>query len=354
MSDANTENTTRSDAMMLHEIIQLILLFFTFSLIGWCIEVTLKYFQYHRFINRGFLTGPWLPIYGSGAVYITVAVNGISNVEKGVGTTFAISFILCGLWEYFISYYLEKKFHARWWDYSQKPMNLNGRVWIGNLILFGLGGVAIVHILNPFILPLFDRLSFRTQEIIAGILSVVFLADFVVSHFVMKLVKRGTESSEADNTEEISKEIRMLLSDKAFFYRRFADAYPDVIYRTEKIQARLEAIKAETERMRTEAEAHVAAVNQRIEAVSESVNQRIEEVSENVNARIEEGKAQLAYNLESKDSIKNTIIVKQDDLIRLLYNENTASPEAKHLMDEIEEQKARIESRFSLEWFLEK
>lgn len=53
--------------MTAESLINLILLFFAYAFLGWCIEVTLKYFQFHRFINRGFLTGPWLPIYGSGA-----------------------------------------------------------------------------------------------------------------------------------------------------------------------------------------------------------------------------------------------------------------------------------------------
>ena len=131
--------------------IDLVLLFFAFSFLGWCIEVTLKYFEFHRFINRGFLTGPWLPIYGSGAALITVVVGGLAPLERGYGTTFALSFVLCGVLEYMTSFVMEKRFHARWWDYSKKPMNLHGRVWIGNLVLFGLAGVGIMHLFNPAI-----------------------------------------------------------------------------------------------------------------------------------------------------------------------------------------------------------
>ena len=211
---------------------------------------------------------------------------------------------------------MEKRFHARWWDYSQKPMNLHGRVWIGNLMLFGLGGVAIIHIINP----LFDRIlaafSFSAKEITACVLTAVFAADYVLTHFVMKLVKIGVESSEADSTEEISKEVYLLLSDKSVFHKRFADAYPEVIYRTERITARLAEVKAETERLRAEAE-------QQLEARREAVADR----------------------LEPATLIKSKIISKQNDLIEMLYHEQTASEEIKALKSEIDREKERLEER---------
>ena len=300
-------------------LINLILLFFAYAFLGWCIEVTLKYFQFHRFINRGFLAGPWLPIYGSGAALITIAVKGLSTLEYSVGTTFVVSFILCGVIEYLTSFFLEKRFHARWWDYSQKPMNLHGRVWIGNLILFGLGGVLIIEVINPLLLRLSGCMSFRLKEILAIALSAVFVADYVMSHFVLKLVKTGVENSEADDTEAINKEIRLLLNDRSFFHRRFAEAYPEVLYRTERIAARVEAIKAETERLRLEAELRVAEVKHEVEV-----------------------------NLEPTAMVKNTIIEKQEALIDLLYQEDTASDEMKALKHEVEEKQAVLQKRRDL------
>ena len=305
--------------MTAERLINLILLFFAYAFLGWCIEVTLKYFQFHRFINRGFLTGPWLPIYGSGAALITIAVKGLSPLESSVGTTFMVSFILCGVVEYMTSFVLEKRFHARWWDYSQKPMNLHGRVWIGNLILFGLGGVLIVEMINPLLLRLSGHLSFRLRETLAIILSSIFTADYVMSHFVLKLVKTGVENSEADDTEAINKEIRLLLNDRSFFHRRFAEAYPEVLYRTERIAARVEAIKAETERLRLEAELRVAEVKHEVEV-----------------------------NLEPTAMVKNTIIEKQEALIDLLYQEDTASDEMKALKHEVEEKQAVLQKRRDL------
>ena len=305
--------------MTTDSLVNLVLLFFTYAFLGWCIEVTLKYFQFHRFINRGFLTGPWLPIYGSGAALITVVIKGLAPLEYSVGTTFIVSFLLCGFLEYMTSYVLEKRFHARWWDYSQKPMNLHGRVWIGNLVLFGLGGVVIVDLINPLLLHLSEHMSLPLREIMAVSLSAVFVADYVMSHFVLKLVKTSVELSEADDTEAISKEVRLLLSNRSVFHRRFAEAYPEVIYKTERIAKRMEEIQVEMERLRQEAEERVVQMRQEV-----------------------------AENLAPTRSVKNEIIEKQDALIGLLYREEDASPEMQKLKGEIESKKAVLHKRRAL------
>jgi uncharacterized membrane protein len=294
--------------------INIVLQFFIFGFAGWCMEVILKYRQYHRFINRGFLTGPILPIYGFGVILITLVVGRLTSVESGVMTTFAISLVICGLVEYLTSFVLEKIFHARWWDYSQKPMNLHGRVWIGNLVLFGLAGVAIIHIVNPVLFPALARIPLNTRKVTAVVLLAIFAADLVISCFVLKLVKAGIDSSEADNTEEISKEVRQLLTNRSYFYSRFADAYPEVVYKTERVQARIAAVKAEAERLQQEAE-----------------------------RRLDERKGKIAARLEPASMIRADLIGKQDALISMLYDEKTANDDMKQLKAEIDRQKDRLD-----------
>ena len=290
-------------------LIRLVLLFFAYSFAGWCIEVILKFIQYHRFINRGFFTGPICPIYGSGAVLITITVEILTPYESAYGTTFLISFLLCGLIEYFTSWFMEKRFHARWWDYSTKPMNLHGRVWIGNLILFGIGGVAIIHLINPFLYSIISKIPITAKGILSIVLLGIFAVDYIMTHFILKLVRIGVEKSEADNTEEINREIRLLLSDRSVFHRRFAEAYPEVIYTTNRINARLAAVKAEAERLRQEAEKKVI------------------------------------DTLEPSGMIKNTIISKQSELISRCYDEKTADNDMIQLKAEIEAEKERLSSR---------
>ena len=189
-----------------------IFIFFIFSVIGWSIEVTLKFIQFHRFVNRGFLVGPYCPIYGLGSVLIIFINRSLYKFEHSIGLTFLVSILICGLVEYFVSY-LEKKYHARWWDYSKKPMNLNGRIWIGNLILFGLGGLIIAQILGPIFTNIFYKFSLKNREIISLIIVLIFTSDFIISYFVMKLIKTNIEGSEADNTEDIRKAIKIFYTD---------------------------------------------------------------------------------------------------------------------------------------------
>ncbi|MDO5294067.1 MAG: hypothetical protein Q4F05_15105 [bacterium] len=300
-----------------------ILLTFLFSVFGWCMEVFLKYIQYHRFINRGFLIGPYCPIYGFGALFITFTVGLFAKIESSYGSTFIISLIVCGILEYIVSYYIEKKFHARWWDYSSKPMNLNGRIWIGNLILFGIGGTIIIKIINPVLRVFFFKLSDSALYTISVIICVILISDYVTSHIVMKFVKASVENSEADNTESISKEIRLLLSNRSILYRRITDAYPNVIYRTEKIKDKLQQVKLEMERIK-----------------EETTNQ-----VENVEKRFEEQRQNILAMMETTSNIKDEIIQKQETLIGLMEEGKASQQEILSVQSDIEQRKAQLEKR---------
>ena len=301
----------------------LVLLFFLYSFLGWIIEVTLKYRQYHRFINRGFLIGPYCPIYGSGVVIATFLNDMFAPLESSFGTSFLISLVFCGLLEYMTSYFFEKKYHARWWDYSQKPMNLNGRVWIGNLVLFGLAGMIITRILNPIFFAFIDTLNPITIYIVSGTLSVVFLSDYIFSRFIMSLLKKVVENSEADSSEAISKEVRELLKNKNLLFSRIIDAYPNVQFRTNKVKERLEKIIKEGENIHLMAE--------------EKINE--------FNEQVKKSKEIASKNLTLTRNLQKNIIDNQSKLIELLMNGNLTDEEKNELLEKIEEDKKILEKR---------
>lgn len=238
--------------MNLDTVCMLVLEFFLFSVLGWCMEVALKAIQYHRFINRGFLIGPYCPIYGFGVTVVTVLVGGLIGRHGTVGETFLAGFVLCGALEYFTSWYMEKLFHARWWDYSRKPMNLHGRIWIGNLILFGAASVVIVRWIDPPLFRLLGRLPPFWLHLLALAVPVLLLADYTVSHVLMTLVKKEIDCQEGDNTEEISRRVRELLRDRNLLLRRIQSAYPEMCARprpmVEKYRAARQAFRREKKR----------------------------------------------------------------------------------------------------------
>lgn len=298
---------------------QLLWLFFIYSIAGWVTEVFLKYLEYKRFINRGFLIGPYCPIYGAGAVLITVGGKLLSPVDRTWAMSFLIAFVLCGLLEYLTSYILEKYFHARWWDYTERPMNLHGRVWIGNLILFGIGGVFILEEFNPRLLALAHRLESRLFAAILIAVSILFVADAVMSYFIMNLLKQGVEKSRADKSEEIAAEVRYLLENRSVFHKRILDAYPELTFRTEKVKVRLERIRNEGEAIRLLAEEKVEAV----EAFA---------------------KETASKNLTPTRILQREIIEKQDALIASL-KEGADAKALEELEEAIRENKEILENR---------
>lgn len=298
---------------------QLLWLFFIYSVAGWVTEVFLKFLEYKRFINRGFLIGPYCPIYGAGAVLITVGGKLLSPVDRTWAMSFLIAFVLCGLLEYMTSYILEKYFHARWWDYTERPMNLHGRVWIGNLILFGIGGVFILNVFNPRLLALAHRLDPRLFAAILIAVSILFVADAVMSYFIMNLLKQGVEKSRADKSEEIAAEVRYLLENRSVFHKRILDAYPELTFRTEKVKARLERIRKEGEAIRLLAEEKVEAM----EAFA---------------------KETASKNLTPTRILQREIIEKQDALIASL-KEGADAKALEELEEAIRENKEILENR---------
>ena len=136
----------------LYNFIMLCALFLFYSFIGWIIEVIYTFITEKKFVNRGFLIGPLVPIWGFGAVLITLILKKDDSLfNLAISSAFIGTFL-----EYVVNYVMEKMFKVRWWDYSRLPFNINGRVWLGSSLFFGLGGILVVKFLNPIIFNLFS------------------------------------------------------------------------------------------------------------------------------------------------------------------------------------------------------
>ena len=104
---------------------QWLLVFFLYCVLGWCFESTVVSVKQRHFVNRGFLRGPMLPIYGFGAVGILLPCV---PVEGNVALVALVGTIAASLLEYVTGFLMEAIFHVRYWDYSERPLNVNGYI----------------------------------------------------------------------------------------------------------------------------------------------------------------------------------------------------------------------------------
>ena len=181
-----------------YSVTSLILMFFTGCIIGWLWEFIYKFIETGNFVNRGVLHGPWLPIYGSGAVMILVLLR---KFRKSVIAEFFAAIVLCGFVEYFTAYFLELTHNGqKWWDYSGYFLNIHGRICAEGLMVFGIGGIAFVYFGAPMLDNLIRRIKPRIAVIVCAALIAVFAGDFIYSQKHPNQGKGITDYPAADSS----------------------------------------------------------------------------------------------------------------------------------------------------------
>ena len=187
------------------------LIFIIFSVVGWISEVLyVGIFHEHKFVNRGFLHGPVCPVYGFGGVVILILP--VSLYSTWIPLFFS-SMVMCTLVEYFVSWIMERMFHARWWDYSNYKFNINGRICLLNSVLFGFMGLGIIHFVYPQILNFLNWLGDVVIQISSDVIGVVLTVDLLVT--IRKLVDF---SATMEKIKTFSESLRDHYGSEAWFH----------------------------------------------------------------------------------------------------------------------------------------
>lgn len=152
--------------------------FLIYSFLGWCIEVCYATLNTKKFINRGFLNGPYCPIYGVGVMTIIYFVFPLKN---NMLILFIASITLTSALEFFTGFILERVFHYRWWDYSNVPFNLCGYICLKFSILWGLACVLVVDIIHPVVERVISWLPLLAGKVILVVGGTFMLIDFIVT-----------------------------------------------------------------------------------------------------------------------------------------------------------------------------
>lgn len=163
---------------MHYSVYQLLLLFLVYSFLGWCVEVSFVAVTTGRVVNRGFLNGPVCPIYGVGMLGALLLLEPVAD---NLVLLFFLGMLLCTLVELVGGWILERAFHTRWWDYTDKPFNLGGYVCLGFSIMWGFAVTFAVRLIHPLVFSLICWLPHLVGWILVGVLYALFLTDFVLT-----------------------------------------------------------------------------------------------------------------------------------------------------------------------------
>lgn len=183
-----TRKWITSDYKRDYSVTSLILMFFTFSIIGWVWEVIVFLFSEGEFINRGTTYGPWLPIYGFGGLIILVVLKRLRDKPL---LLFIVTALVCGTLEYFTGWFLETVTTHKYWDYTGYFLNIQGRVCLEGLLVFGIAGLAATYLIAPALDDLYKKIPQRVKIALCVALITLFVADNIVAGFFMPHVGKG-------------------------------------------------------------------------------------------------------------------------------------------------------------------
>lgn len=151
----------------------LLFYFFAASLSGFLWEVLIFFVKENHLRNRGFLYGPWLPVYGTGAVLMYLLLSG---QKRRPAKVFLYSVLLGTSLELVIGWILENFWDLRYWDYSGYPFNFRGYICLASALGIGIAGVLWICLLSGFL----EHLWFRIPEKIRSSLLVTLILLFVL------------------------------------------------------------------------------------------------------------------------------------------------------------------------------
>ena len=193
---------------MLEVIVKYFLTFIIISFLGWSIEEFYSFFIAKEKMNRGFLVGPLCPIYGFASI---IMIGTLTPFKDNVFILFIMAIIICGLFEYISSWILERTLKIKLWDYDESNFkySIKGRIALETLLPFGILGIVLVLLVNPFIQNILNSIDINILYVISII---IFIIGFIDLLFSIKVILDMDETS-GDITVKKNKKVKQQLDD---------------------------------------------------------------------------------------------------------------------------------------------
>lgn len=241
-------------------------LFFIYAFLGWCVEVIYAGVADGKVVNRGFLNGPVCPIYGVGMLGVLFLLE---PVQDRLFLLFFLGMCICTAIELVGGWILEKVFHTRWWDYSDKPLQLGGYVCLGFSILWGLAVVFVVRLIQPLVMGLVTWLPPMLGIILLPVFSALFVVDFIIT--VKTIVGLKKQLGELERMAQALHDLSDSLSEKLGSSAIAADSRLD-----EMREISQEKLSEQKERMGTKVNATRQELSEKTQQLEARKNELLE------------------------------------------------------------------------------
>ncbi len=192
---------------MSYTFIEITWMFLAYALIGWLWETPYVSIKEKKYVNRGFLRGPLIPIYGFAATTVMLSMSFIEPLlvyPPAVNVLISMFYIavVASIWEYVTSFAMESLFKTRWWDYSERKFNLKGRIALDISVFWGLGGFILWRFVNVHIMNFYHFIPTLYANIFLSISYLLICVDGITT--VIELVSvRNLELKLQDASEEL-------------------------------------------------------------------------------------------------------------------------------------------------------
>lgn len=210
------------------------ILFIIYSFLGWIIETIICSITKGEPVSRGFLIGPICTIYGCSAILMIIF---LSKYIESPMILFVMGVFICSTLEYLTSVIMEKLFNTRWWDYSHKKFNINGRICLRNSFFFGVLGLALLYGINPFLLNLLSMIPSTVLNISFYVLFILLIIDFVISFITIYRFTKTAKLVKKDSCDKINKKVKEEIEKgKDILKKRLIHAFPNfnIIFKNKK------------------------------------------------------------------------------------------------------------------------
>lgn len=296
--------------------------FILYAVVGYMLEVIYAALVLGKFVNRGFLNGPWCPIYGFGMVIVALTLKPVSSslIALFIGSVLVTSII-----EFVTGFVLEKVFKQKWWDYTDEPFNLGGYICLKFSLIWGVACVFVVKLVLPFTDLISSALHNTVGIIVMFTLLLLMLADLAATVVTIAGIKKKLRlmNSIAAKLRENSDNIGGFLSEETLELKskfdslseqitekggakRMLNAFPTLKKNnTKKLSELRESINESIERSREKSR---EAREKSRENIAEA-RENLTEAYENLGRRVAEIKPKLAITKEDIPHVVVTLVI---------------------------------------------